>query len=212
MRRKFFFVFFEGISNPQHLISKTISFPLRQERTKVTRLTNTVGEKEEEIRRLEGCLADERARVAREMANKEDEGRIRNELTAMGAACRGERHSDIISHQKEALSEMRQRLKQLEQLRPPSAPSNDQAVQQVAVLKKEMAELRARQAIAANNVSGAGARLSSGLGGESEEVDERRKTKNESEISQERSAHKVGLDFFSFGEKVGFALLLIYVN
>lgn len=146
--------------------------------------------------------------MVRELASKEDEGRIRNELTSMGAACRGERHCDIISHQKEALSEMRHRLKQLEQLRP-GLPSNDQAVQQVAVLKKEMAEMRARQALAANTVGSSKALPGSGFreNGESEGPHgERVKANAASEISQERSAHKVRFEPPTFRSKSSFSI------
>ena len=47
------------------------------------------------------------------------QGRITSELTSLGAACRGERHGQIISRQREALAELRTKVKGLEQSRPP---------------------------------------------------------------------------------------------
>ena len=40
-------------------------------------------------------------------------------MTALGAQCRGERHEQIIMRQREALAELRIRIKSLEQSKPP---------------------------------------------------------------------------------------------
>lgn len=65
---------------------------------------------------------------------------------AIGAQCKGERHEQTISRQREALNELRTRIKSLEQLRPAN-PSYEKVLQQVVLLKRELAELRARQAL-----------------------------------------------------------------
>ena len=60
--------------------------------------------------------------------------------------CHGERHAEIIMRQREALAELRAHVKALEQVQPP-LPSQEQALQQVVLLKKELAEIRAKQAL-----------------------------------------------------------------
>ena len=65
---------------------------------------------------------------------------------AIGAQCKGERHEQTIGRQREALNELRARIKSLEQLRPAN-PSYEKVLQQVVLLKRELAELRARQAL-----------------------------------------------------------------
>ncbi|PAA50360.1 hypothetical protein BOX15_Mlig004584g3 [Macrostomum lignano] len=92
--------------------------------------------------------AAEAAEAAAEAAEaRADSGTVESELAALGHQCRGERHADIIRHQREALSELRQRLKDLE-LGRPTTNSHDHTVQQVALLKRELAEMRSRQALA----------------------------------------------------------------
>jgi hypothetical protein len=76
----------------------------------------------------------------------EFQGRVTNELVAIGAQCKGERHEQTIGRQREALNELRARIKSLEQLRPAN-PSYEKVLQQVVLLKRELAELRARQAL-----------------------------------------------------------------
>lgn len=74
------------------------------------------------------------------------QGRIASEFVAIGAQCKGERHEQTISRQREALNELRARIRTLEQLRPAN-PAYEKVLQQVVLLKRELAELRARQAL-----------------------------------------------------------------
>ena len=80
------------------------------------------------------------------MTSQTVQGRITHELVAIGAQCKGERHEATIGRQREALNELRARIKSVEQLRPAN-PSYEKALQQVVLLKRELAELRARQAL-----------------------------------------------------------------
>ena len=68
------------------------------------------------------------------------------ELVAIGAQCKGERHEQTITRQREALNELRSRVKTLEQNRPLN-PSYEKVLQQVVLLKRELAEIRARQSL-----------------------------------------------------------------
>lgn len=76
-------------------------------------------------------------------------GRVTHELVAIGAQCKGERHEQTIARQREALNELRARIKSLEQSRPIN-PSYEKVLQQVVLLKRELAEIRARQALPAD--------------------------------------------------------------
>ncbi|XP_039263399.2 forkhead-associated domain-containing protein 1-like [Styela clava] len=71
-------------------------------------------------------------------------GKINAELTSLGAECKGDRHTEVINRQREALAELRARVKALNSVQPIS-PGNEELVQQVMLLKKELAEIRARQ-------------------------------------------------------------------
>ena len=106
--------------------------------------------------------SEENGRLAVELKNKLDhieneiknfdnikleEGKITSELSAAGAQCKGERHEQVITRQREALNELRQKLKQLEQTRP-AVPNQQQQMQhQIMLLKKQLAEVRASQAM-----------------------------------------------------------------
>ena len=68
---------------------------------------------------------------------------------AVGAQCRGERHERTIARQREAVNELRVKVTSLEQLRPANS-SHASALQQVVLLKRDLAELRARQALPAD--------------------------------------------------------------
>ncbi|XP_071476887.1 forkhead-associated domain-containing protein 1-like [Diadema antillarum] len=101
--------------------------------------------KDSELNRLAQQLNLEQEQTKRAKEEVEQEGLITSELSSVGAQCRGERHAEVITRQREALGELRGRIKGLEQNRPPM-PTHDQALQQVILLKKELAEMRAKQA------------------------------------------------------------------
>jgi len=105
-----------------------------------------VDQRQNEIDRLSKTLEQKTSLVERVEKTNQDEGRITHELVAIGAQCKGERHEQTISRQREALNELRTRIKSLEQLRPAN-PSYEKVLQQVVLLKRELAELRARQAL-----------------------------------------------------------------
>ncbi|KAI0210169.1 hypothetical protein LSAT2_005102 [Lamellibrachia satsuma] len=103
-----------------------------------------VTERDSRIKDLETKLASKEVESQTQLNLIEEEGRITSELSALGAQCRGERHDQVIARQREALTELRARIKALEQTRP-SLPTHNQALQQVMLLKKELSELHASQ-------------------------------------------------------------------
>ncbi|CAF3393218.1 unnamed protein product [Rotaria sp. Silwood1] len=105
-----------------------------------------VDQRQADIDRLTKSLEEKNLLVERVEKTNQNEGRITHELVAIGAQCKGERHEQTIGRQREALNELRARIKSLEQSRPVN-PSYEKVLQQVVLLKRELAELRARQAL-----------------------------------------------------------------
>ncbi|XP_038074636.1 forkhead-associated domain-containing protein 1-like isoform X3 [Patiria miniata] len=99
----------------------------------------------DELAKLQLQLGQEQENSKRALEQVQQEGMITSEMSAFGAQCRGERHEQVIARQREALAELRSRIKGIESNRPP-LPTQDQALQQVILLKKELAEMRAKQA------------------------------------------------------------------
>ncbi|XP_036388569.1 forkhead-associated domain-containing protein 1 [Megalops cyprinoides] len=69
------------------------------------------------------------------------------DLADQGSKCRGHRHEEVIQRQQEALAELRARVKALEQTAPMMS-SPELCIQQVALMRRELCELRAQKAIA----------------------------------------------------------------
>ncbi|XP_061115118.1 forkhead-associated domain-containing protein 1 [Conger conger] len=67
------------------------------------------------------------------------------ELAEQGSKCRGHRHEEVIQRQQEALAELRTRARTLEQT-VPMMSSPDLCIQQVALMRRELSELRAQKA------------------------------------------------------------------
>jgi len=111
----------------QLYVTKVQEKKLEEKGNKIVEMIKTQEnmKEEEEIERIEG---DKQVLASRE-------------ITAAGARCLGDRHDQTIARQREALAEMRLKLKDLEVFKPPF-PSQQAALQQVSLMKRELTELR----------------------------------------------------------------------
>ncbi|CAF0844729.1 unnamed protein product [Adineta steineri] len=125
---------------------QTLQTDLSKAKVLVDQYQLLVDQRQTDIDRLTKTLEQNNIVVQQVERTNQDEGRITHELVAIGAQCKGERHELTIGRQREALNELRARIKSLEQLRPVN-PSYEKVLQQVVILKRELAELRARQAL-----------------------------------------------------------------
>ncbi|XP_052213963.1 forkhead-associated domain-containing protein 1-like isoform X2 [Dreissena polymorpha] len=126
---------------------KALEADLSKEKSISLKYKTQVDKEVQRVQNLEKSLDAEKVEQSKQLELLDQEGRITSELTSLGAQCRGERHEQVITRQREALAELRSRVKTLETARPP-VPTQDQALQQVIMLKKELAEMRANQALA----------------------------------------------------------------
>lgn len=121
-----------------------------QRQADIDRLSKSLEQKNLIVERVEKTNQDEVNHISKEpFIPSVFQGRITHELVAIGAQCKGERHEQTMGRQREALNELRARIKSLEQTRPAN-PSYEKVLQQVVLLKRELAETRSRQALPAD--------------------------------------------------------------
>ncbi|KAK3104566.1 hypothetical protein FSP39_005088 [Pinctada imbricata] len=178
---------------------KSLEIQLSEEKSISVKYKAVLDEKNQKIQQLEILLEREKQEQKKQLELLDQEGRITSEMTALGAQCRGERHEQVISRQREALSELRTRIRSLEQSKPP-LPTQDQALQQVLMLKKELAEMKANQALAEDTS------LSSGVEREVSRARGMLGSVN-AEADMERSAHRETLDALDASESSYLTLL-----
>ncbi|CAL1541605.1 unnamed protein product [Lymnaea stagnalis] len=180
---------------------KKLEAGLNKEQSLSSRYKLNVDEYSGHLKRLEDELAREKEEQKKQLDLIEQEGRITSELTSLGAQCRGERHEQIISRQREALAELRAKVKLLEQSRP-LLPTQDQALHQVLLLKKELAEMRVNQAYAEDKIIKSATSLDREVGKARGLI-----TPANFEAEMERSAHRETMDALDCSEATFMALL-----
>ncbi|XP_021372851.1 forkhead-associated domain-containing protein 1-like isoform X2 [Mizuhopecten yessoensis] len=178
---------------------KSLECNLSKEKSFSQKYKSNLTDNMDKIKSLEIALELEKEEQKNQLTLLDHEGRITSEMTALGAQCRGERHEQVIMRQREALAELRSRIKSLEVSKPP-LPTQDHALQQVIMLKKELAEMRANQALSEDKVA---------LGSLDREVSRARGLLGNSnpEADMERSAHRETMDALDSSENTYLTLL-----
>ncbi|CAH1772597.1 unnamed protein product [Owenia fusiformis] len=184
---------------------KEMTDEMNRQKLGIQKYKNSMNDKETQIKTLEARLKAEMEEKSTQFDHKEKEGRITQEMTSLGAQCRGERHDQVIARQREALAELRSRIKNLETTRP-AVPNHDQALQQVILLKKELAEMRTAQALAEQQKAILGSEASSTLDREVNRV-RGLTTTGSADAEVERSAHRETLDSLEASESSYLTLL-----
>ncbi|VDP74423.1 unnamed protein product [Echinostoma caproni] len=115
---------------------------LRNQSVQLDELRATLEQREQTSNQLARLLDEERAARARDVDKLNNTSKLTEELASVGAECRGERHLEIIAKQRDALSQMRQRLREHPSFGDISSPEDQN--RQVANLRREVAELRSQ--------------------------------------------------------------------
>ncbi|KAF5402415.1 hypothetical protein PHET_04302 [Paragonimus heterotremus] len=107
-------------------------------------LRECLTQREEEITRLHNCLKHESGKHAQELTQFQSVSKLTEELAVIGGECRGERHLEVISKQREALSQLRQRLRDNPTSSDGGTGDAYDHSRQLASLRREVAELRSQ--------------------------------------------------------------------
>ncbi|CAH8501817.1 unnamed protein product [Schistosoma rodhaini] len=123
---------------------------IKKLRITIQELTNSKHEYECKIKHLQDTLNYEREESSQcHHDQMNTSSKLTQELINLGNQCKGERHYEIIDKQKEALSQLRQRLRdQYMYILPKGNTENDELILQITKLKRENAELRSKTLLA----------------------------------------------------------------
>ncbi|XP_055863353.1 forkhead-associated domain-containing protein 1-like isoform X1 [Biomphalaria glabrata] len=180
---------------------KKLQAELKKEQSLCHKYKVSIEEHSVRSKSLEEELRREKEEQKKQLDLIDQEGRITTELTSLGAQCRGERHEQIINRQRDALAELRSKVKLLEQSKP-TLPTQDQALHQVLMLKKELAEMRVNQAYAEDKIIQSSTSLDREIGKARGMIGP-----GNFEAEMEKSAHKETLDALDCSEATFMTLL-----
>ncbi|XP_078281277.1 forkhead-associated domain-containing protein 1 [Rhinoraja longicauda] len=97
-------------------------------------------EKDQQCKKLQQELSERDSPPHQEPVHTQVQETVNSDLALVAAECKGHRHEEVIRRQREALSELRSRIKSLEQAHPPRT-SQEEALQQLMRLKEELSDL-----------------------------------------------------------------------
>ncbi|XP_072887891.1 forkhead-associated domain-containing protein 1-like isoform X2 [Hemitrygon akajei] len=103
-------------------------------------------EKEMQCKKLQQELSERDNQPQQSVVHTELQDKVNSDLAMVAAQCRGDRHEEVIQRQREALAELRTRMRALEQAHTPRT-SQEEALQNLMTLKKELAALQAQRTL-----------------------------------------------------------------
>ncbi|XP_059807859.1 forkhead-associated domain-containing protein 1 isoform X3 [Hypanus sabinus] len=119
---------------------------LRACKEKLEEQKATRKEKEMQCKKLQQELSERDNQPQQSVAHTELQDKVNSDLAMVAAQCRGDRHEEVIQRQREALAELRTRIRALEQAHTPRT-SQEEALQNLMILKKELAALQAQRTL-----------------------------------------------------------------
>ncbi|CAH8837487.1 unnamed protein product [Trichobilharzia szidati] len=132
-------------SNEMHQQLNEKDDVIRKQKSAIQELHKLNDENESTIKRLKDTIDHERHEYAKRQEQMNSSSKLTQELIALGTECKGERHHEIISKQREALSQLRQRLRSQFTYTPSQGNAeSDEYIRQISFLKRENAELRSK--------------------------------------------------------------------
>ncbi|XP_062889132.1 forkhead-associated domain-containing protein 1-like isoform X2 [Mobula hypostoma] len=126
---------------------------LRACKEKLEEQKATRKEKEMLCRKLQQELSERDNQPHQNIVHAELQDKVNSDLAMVAAQCKGDRHVEVIQRQREALAELRTRMRALEQAHTPRT-SQEEALQNLMILRKELAALQTQRMLINNKSPG----------------------------------------------------------
>ncbi|XP_072101541.1 forkhead-associated domain-containing protein 1-like isoform X5 [Mobula birostris] len=126
---------------------------LRACKEKLEEQKATRKEKEMLCKKLQQELSERDNQPHQNIVHAELQDKVNSDLAMVAAQCKGDRHVEVIQRQREALAELRTRMRALEQAHTPRT-SQEEALQNLMILKKELAALQTQRMLIKNKSPG----------------------------------------------------------
>ncbi|XP_069775044.1 forkhead-associated domain-containing protein 1-like isoform X2 [Narcine bancroftii] len=110
-------------------------------------------EKDVQCKKLQQELGERESQRNQGTAHTELQDHVKSDLAMVAAQCKGHRHEEVIQRQREAMAELRARIKTLEQGCSPRT-TQEEALQHLTVLKKQLADLQIQRMLSNNETPG----------------------------------------------------------